>query len=620
LNRIGGWLMEESMENVREEEEEGSEVMVMYTSGSLFSGGVAVPQKLMELMPLSEVKAKSKLWSVGCVKENGKRKEVLRSGQKREEKVKNSGHGILPIAEGVSSDQVSPASVKTLETWEELADAENDDMFVRMIEDLRKCHELDDWPLIIADVTRWRDRGSTLEEARQEIFEELLASGEEVEEICEGMFELGAFMHSTSERAYDDVGLLLQTFQKKAFAVVNYPESLFIKDTRMRTQTMEIWQEVNALKNGRIFRSEAPPSSLQTLRHLICDCSRPLGWKKAMLEEMNDLACREMIETLERKDLEERITSLKEIERDMHNLWEDAQLDSSLGTNFAFELEKLKGSIAKANTELAMLPSRHDNEDDEMSILDMVLAMTLQRSFLNCKSASELKEIHESITSKWREEFGRLPFLERKERTQPEPEDLLTRAGSLKPFLDLVPGLEDCSVFDFGGNVWTCLGRDGLRVKSVTIVNSTKPRMDEISELYERAFAFLGDDSTEALKQPLAWNLIGDQIFNIVGNAEGVDQMDQFLAQWNIEIVGNVKEFSSLIEQNDLIVTPNCRSYAEACSFVESAIKFDKWFAVSVDPICAKADGKGKKKWEEIRESFPMDAETALTHNIDLFL
>ncbi|GBG30573.1 Hypothetical Protein FCC1311_067932 [Hondaea fermentalgiana] len=280
--------------------------------------------------------------------------------------------------------------------------------------------DADDWPVILVDVTPWTQDGKSVETARHEIFEELLKAEDQIDQLCEAMFEVGAFHHSTELCVQDDVARLETLNAGKRYAAVNYPEVVHVADLFETRTTQDLWREI-ARRASAGDRADAA----RLLKERVRDCSRSLVWKRSMLEEIDVIAEREELARLEREEVSERIESLTAMASELEELWASTDDIGDVTASCAMQLQAVQKHLADAREEQAALESleaqqqnqqhktgpEKERAEKELSVVDMILAMVLQRSVLCLPDMKHVGRVHKALLRKWELQFGRLPYI-----------------------------------------------------------------------------------------------------------------------------------------------------------------------------------------------------------------
>lgn len=267
----------------------------------------------------------------------------------------------------------------------------------------------EDWPVLLVDMTPWVKAGASIEQSRHECFEELLRAEEQLDQLCEAMFDVGAFHHSTENCILSDIKRLERLNPGKQFAPVNYPEVVHVADLYETMKTQDLWREI-------VRRADAgkPNDACTLLKGRVRDCSRSLAWKRSILEEIDAIASREEIIKLERDEINERVEALENLVKELEELWATTDDLDDFTTNCSMELQTVKSHLVDARKERSVFEAVEGSVKDkegEKSVVDMILSMVLQRSVLCLPDMKHVGRIHQLLLAKWKSQFGRLPYL-----------------------------------------------------------------------------------------------------------------------------------------------------------------------------------------------------------------
>ena len=306
----------------------------------------------------------------------------------------------------------------------------------------------DNGPVLIVDASAFLDASepdasSDEDELRLAIFESLCRAGPRFEAACEAKMEEKSLFHSTDLEVAADLSRLSRIFPHKRLVAIDYPLAIVSPDALQSSNVFELWREVQALAAYDLGGRE----SVRLLKRWVTLCSRPLLWKKLMLEEIDSLAEAEELLQMERKETIERVEDLARLDAQTAQLIHDAELDAEragaargadeAGSEDEDEDEDeretrallLEGLYAHQRDVRADLQAAQDEFDslrkyqqdsasrDDACVVDEVLLAVLRR----CDSqrapaqsehdfARQLGDEHQMIREQWLQDFGRLPF------------------------------------------------------------------------------------------------------------------------------------------------------------------------------------------------------------------
>jgi len=282
--------------------------------------------------------------------------------------------------------------------------------------------EMLDAPMLIVNTTLYRDScniaaDKSNESVELDICEMLAMAGDSFESRCEVMFEHKLLYHSSVESIEGDVNTLHGLFGTGVhFACVPYPASMYDARCLELRRTSDIWRDIIAYVDDSVT-SEF--ECVDRIKQWILSCSRTLLWKLQILEELRHVVCTEELDLLGRIEVVERIKDLQVLERELVKLIQD-DAENDLLNAYEDKLDNIRKTIEDAKKELALieLELKDTNERKELSIVDLILAMVFQRCDLERRPfesiaafQARIGEIHMGITSCWKREFGKLPFL-----------------------------------------------------------------------------------------------------------------------------------------------------------------------------------------------------------------
>ena len=115
----------------------------------------------------------------------------------------------------------------------------------------------------------------------------------------------------------------------------------------------------------------------------------------------------EQLSKLERDEIQQRKVELEELENEIGQL-EPEQADMTTVNNILRSLREARDEYAAVLSDKKLYK---ELEAETLSVVDQILAMTLQRSNLS-RIGSETLTTHHQLRESWRTDFGRLPFLQ----------------------------------------------------------------------------------------------------------------------------------------------------------------------------------------------------------------
>jgi hypothetical protein len=304
----------------------------------------------------------------------------------------------------------------------------------------------DNGPVLIVDASAFLDASepdasSEEDEVRLAIFESLCRAGPRFEAACEAKMEEKSLFHSTDLEVTADLSRLSRIFPHKRLVAIDYPLAIVSPDALQSNNVFELWREVQA----RAAYDMGGRESVRLLKRWVTLCSRPLLWKKLMLEEIDSLAEAEELLQMERKETVERVEDLARLDAQTAQLIHDAELDAEragaargadeAGSESEAEDERetrallLEGLYAHQRDVRADLQAAQDEFDrlrkhqqdsasrDDACVVDEILLAVLrlcdsQRAPAQSEHdfARQLGEEHQTIREQWLHDFGRLPF------------------------------------------------------------------------------------------------------------------------------------------------------------------------------------------------------------------
>ncbi len=302
----------------------------------------------------------------------------------------------------------------------------------------------DNGPVLIVDASAFLDASepdsvSDDDELRLAIFESLCRAGPRFEAACEAKMEEKSLFHSTDLECAADLSRLSSIFPHKRLVAVDYPLAILSPDALQSNNVFELWGEVQALAAYDVGGRE----SVRLLKRWVALCSRPLLWKKLVLEEIDSLAEAEELLQMERKETVERVEDLARLDAHVAQLIHDAELEAErvgeargadededeaederethalLIEGLYAHQREVRADLEAAQDEFDRLRKhQHDSASrDDACVVDEILLAVLRR----CDSqrapvqseqdfARQLGEEHHTIRAQWLHDFGRLPF------------------------------------------------------------------------------------------------------------------------------------------------------------------------------------------------------------------
>jgi len=298
----------------------------------------------------------------------------------------------------VSDESHNLNSHKFRNTWE--TECENDEEF-EVPDTPGDIWEETDKPFLLVDITRYRtvasetDTDATVAEG---LHAELISLRDQLDDVLEAMFEAKIFFHveNSFETRESAIAQGQRLYPGHRFITLEYPEVMYISN--LFVPSAEFWDSIDT-KN---YTSEVP--SLNILNAWIIKCSRSPNWKIKMLNEVKHLSLKEEILKLESEEIVDRAEGLSSLIDELEVLRQESAKTDDLDL-----LESIEKEMEELHLHLSECVKGEDLEEDGMSVVDMIIAMVLQRCTILNPNSSFWRETHEAIVNAWCKDFGRLP-------------------------------------------------------------------------------------------------------------------------------------------------------------------------------------------------------------------